>query len=287
MSLVNLEYLFKDEEVLSQESLPDYASLDFVSRGSHIYGEILWPHRLQEKKHPCVIMLHGFPGSARNDDISHALCRIGCVVLVPHHRGAWGSEGKYLISNCVDDAVNLSNYARSEDFVKHYNIDSSQIFLLGHSMGGNSALNAGRQLDFIRGIIMLSPYDPTCFLKRGKEEYIKALLHEGHILNSDGIDSIYQDIVEKAENLSFINAFESVKNKNILIFTAKYDTVSANEEMVMPLWNKLKENMMNRREKSNLPVQKLIEYPVEHGLLGRRISMISEIAAFINDAGEN
>ena len=286
MSLVNLEYLFEEPTNLNEDSLPDYASLDFVSSGSHIYGEIMWPHNLMQKKHPVVIMLHGFPGSARNDDISHALCRIGCVVMVPHHRGAWGSEGKYLITNCVEDAVNLAQYAHSDAFTTEYNVDPSQIFLLGHSMGGNSALNAGKQLDFIRGIIMLAPYDPTCFLKRSKEEYIKSLLNEGRILNSDGIDTIYENILQNQEQLVFTNAFDGVKEKNILIFAARYDTISDNEEMIMPLWNKLSSYQKSKNNENEEPFQKLIEYPVQHGLLGRRISMIREIGKFIKTAGE-
>lgn len=290
MSLVNLEYLFEEPTNLNEESLPDYASLDFLSNGSHIYGEIMWPHNLKEKRHPCVIMLHGFPGSARNDDISHALCRIGCVVIVPHHRGAWGSQGKYLITHCVEDAVNLANYAHSKDFLEKYNVQKNQIYLLGHSMGGNSALNAGKNLDFIRGIIMLAPYDPTCFLRLGKAAYMKALLNEGKILNSDGIDSIYEDIVENSEKLAFPNAFDSVKEKNLLIFEAKYDTVSSNEEMIHPLWKKLiqyrEENQNHKNDDEELPLQKLVEYPVEHGLLGRRISIIREIANFIKITGD-
>ena len=288
MSFVNLEYLFEDPTELNESALPDYASLDFVSNGSHIYGEIMWPHNMAQKKHPCVIMLHGFPGSARNDDISHALCRIGCVVIVPHHRGAWGSQGKYLITNCVEDAVNLALYAHSAEFLEKYNVHPDQIFLLGHSMGGNSALNAGKQLDFVRGLVMLAPYDPTCFLRLGKEAYIKALLNEGKILKSDGIDSIYDDIVQNKENLAFPNAFEGVKNKNILIFAAKYDTVSSNQEMIVPLWNKLEQNRPNLKKSdgSVKAIQKLIEYPVQHGLLGRRILMIREIAEFIKEAGE-
>ncbi len=284
MSNISLEYLFDEPLDLNENSLPDYSSLDFVSDGSHIYGEIMWPHNVKKEKHPCVIMLHGFPGSARNDDISHALCRIGCVVIVPHHRGAWGSEGKYLITNCVEDAENLANYAHSEDFLTKYNVDSDQIFLLGHSMGGNSALNAGKQLDFIRGIIMLAPYDPTCFLRLGKEKYIEALLNEGRILNSDGIDAIYDDIVRNSQNLAFSNAFEKVRQKNLLIFAAKFDSVSSNSEMIFPLWDKLqaywKSSSFSGAER---PVQRLIEYPVEHGLLGRRISMIREIATFIKE----
>lgn len=288
MSFVNLEYLFEDPTELNESALPDYASLDFVSNGSHIYGEIMWPHNMAQKKHPCVIMLHGFPGSARNDDISHALCRIGCVVIVPHHRGAWGSQGKYLITHCVEDAVNLALYAHSAEFLENYNVHPDQIFLLGHSMGGNSALNAGKQLDFVRGLVMLAPYDPTCFLRLGKEAYIKALLNEGKILKSDGIDSIYEDIVQNKENLAFPNAFDGVKNKNILIFAAKYDTVSSNQEMIIPLWNKLEQNRPNlkRADGSKKAIQKLIEYPVQHGLLGRRILMIREIAEFIKEAGE-
>ncbi len=277
MGRLNLEYLFEDKEDLNPNALPDYTSLDFVSNGSHIYGEIMWPTGDSPVPRPCVIMLHGFPGSARNDDISHALCRIGCVVLVPHHRGAWGSEGKYLVTNCVEDAENLAHYAHSDEFCAKYNIDPDRIFLLGHSMGGNSALNAGRKITWLRGIILLAPFDPTIFIERGREAYFSALLNEGKILQSDGIDSIYDDIVENREELSFVNAFHGVKDKNIIIFTARFDTVSENELMIMPLWR-----LLRQRETSS--IQKLIDYPVEHGLLGRRISMIREIGKFINES---
>ena len=112
-SNLKLENLFSDPEELDPTALPDYTTLDFVSNGSHIYGEIMWPSANQPKPHPCVIMLHGFPGTARNDDISHALCRIGCVVIVPHNRGAWGSQGKYLITHCIEDAIAFAEHARS------------------------------------------------------------------------------------------------------------------------------------------------------------------------------
>jgi len=274
MANINLRYLFKDNKKIDSDNLPDYTNLDFNSSGSQIYGEIMWPANTAKKPHPCVIMLHGFPGSARNDDISHALCRAGCVVIVPHHRGAWGSQGKYLVTNCVEDAYNLAQYARSPEFIKKYDADPDNIFLLGHSMGGNSALNAGKKIDWIKGIIMLAPFDPTCFLSRGKEGYIDALLYEGNILNSDGIDAIYNDINENRDSLNFEKAFDAVKNKNILIFQAEYDSVSVNEQMVSPLWKKLSENKTSAN-------QKLITYPTEHGLLGRRISMIKQIGKFI------
>lgn len=45
--------------------------------------------------------------------------------------------------------------------------------------------------------------------------------------------------------------------------------------MILPLWNKLENH-------KTTALQKRIEYPTEHGLLGRRISVIKEIADFID-----
>lgn len=276
MSQLKLEYLFSDPEELNPVALPDYTTLDFVSDGFHIYGEIMWPSADFPKPHPCVIMLHGFPGTARNDDISHALCRIGCVVIVPHNRGAWGSQGKYLITNCIEDAKNLAEYAHSDEFAKKYNIDVNNIFLLGHSMGANSALNAGKKISWVKGIIMLTPYDPTRYLNRNKESYFRSLLEEGKILQSDGAEAIYEDVVLNKKKINHPGAFELVKDRNILIFGATYDSVSPINEMVLPLWQKLAASKTDA-------LQEMIEVPTEHGLLGRRILVIKEIAKFIDE----
>lgn len=273
---INLQYLFEDAQDINPTALPDYTTLDFVSNGSHIYGEIMWPAGTFAKPHPCVIMLHGFPGTARNDDISHALCRIGCVVIVPHNRGAWGSQGKYLITNCIEDAQNLAEYAHSKEFADKYDVDPNQIYLLGHSMGANSALNAGKNLSWIRGIIMLTPYDPTRYLNRVKETYFRSLLEEGKILQSDGIDAIYEDVVNHKDEIYHPNAFEKVKDKNLIVFCGTYDSVSPLNEMILPLWQKLESHKTSA-------IQKKIELPTEHGLLGRRITVIKEIAKFIEE----
>ncbi|HAM78535.1 MAG TPA: hypothetical protein DCP61_05070 [Treponema sp.] len=284
MPHLNLNYLFSDPEAMDAHALPNYDGLDFVSAGSHIYGEIMWPSGEFKKPHPCVIMLHGFPGSARNDDISHALCRMGCVVLVPHHRGAWGSQGKYLVTHCVEDAYNLAVHARSEDFAKKYAVDRDNIFLLGHSMGGNSALNAGKSIPWIRGLILVAPYDPTCLLQKSKEEYLSALLNEGKILNSDGTDAIYEDILKNRGNFEFTNAYPNVRDKNILIISALYDSVSINDKMIAPLWKLLSNGAKETQESdASKTIHRLVEYPTEHGILGRRISMIKEIGKFVDE----
>ena len=75
-------------------------------------------------------------------------------------------------------------------------------------MGANSSLNAGKNLDWLAGIIMLTPYDPTRYLNCDKEVYLRSLLEEGRILHSDGIDVIYDDVLHRREDISHPNAFE-------------------------------------------------------------------------------
>ena len=58
---------------------------------------------------------------------------------------------------------------------------------------------------------MLAPYDPTRYLSGEKEVFFHSLLQEGKILNSDGIDSIYEDVVKNAENLFFPNAVSKIE----------------------------------------------------------------------------
>ena len=245
MRKLNLEYLFKDKETSNPSDLSDYDTLDIISNNHHIYGEILWPDGNDSLPRPCVIMLHGFPGSARNDDIAHALCRIGCVVMVPHHRGAWGSEGKYLISNCIEDAKNLVAHAQSAEFCSKYIINPNMIILLGHSMGANTALNAGKHIPDLRGIVLIAPFDPTRYLYNGKEEALLALLKEGKVLQSDGEACIYRDIELHKEQMCFEKAFKLVKDRNILCLAGKYDSCAPISEMVQPLWNKLNAHTTN------------------------------------------
>lgn len=96
------------------------------------------------------------------------------------------------------------------------------------------------------------------------------------ILQSDGIDTIYQDVVKNQNDIRFENSFNQVKDKNLLIFAGTLDSVSPVDEMIYPLWNLLKSY-------NTVAIQKLILYPTEHGLIGRRISTIKEIGKFISE----
>lgn len=274
MKRIQLEYLFEDKPYVEGDTLPDYGLLDVVSHGCHLYGEILWPDGARPR--PCVILFHGFPGSARNDDLAHALCRVGCVVLTPHHRGAWGSEGEYLVSNCVEDAVILANYVRRAEFVRQYHADPDNIYLIGHSMGGNTVLHAARELPWLRGIVLLTPFDPTRHLRDGREDLLLRLLEQGTPLRSRGVDGMLRDIVSHQESFCFASAFEDLRDQNLLCITGKSDQCAPAEQMFLPLWEKL-------QAYGSGAVQRFLELPAGHGLLGCRSALIQAVAQFLAD----
>ena len=270
---IQLQYLFQDKPWDPDVELADYDSLDLVSNGCRLYGEIMWPDGSFAPPRPCVVLFHGFPGSARNDDLAHALCRVGCVVLTPHHRGAWGSEGDYLISNCIEDAIAIAEQVRSEEFCRRYQVDPNAVFLFGHSMGANTVIHAARALPWLRGIAVLTPFDPIRHIQEGEEAQ---LLKQGAILHSQGSEAIFQDILAHRDLWGFQNAFEALKDQTLFCAAGSKDLCAPAEKMFLPLWRRL-----NAHE--TRAIQRFMEYPAGHGLLGCRCALIRDIAQFLSD----
>lgn len=270
---LRMKYLFSDRPYDPNVPPADYDMLCVDSHGSKIYGELMWPDGGFSAERPCVILSHGYPGVARNDDLAFALRRIGCVVATIHHRGAWGSQGSYLVSNCVEDVIQVCRHVRRPAFCERYRVDPNAIFLVGHSMGGNSVLQAARQLPWIRGLVLLAPYDPTWHLRTGNPTELISLLQCGYILHWGGIGGILRDIQQHLEDYPFENAFNRLKDQNICCVLGTLDKISC-REMVQPLWEKLNAHQTPA-------VQQLVEFPAAHGLCGYRIAMIREVAGFL------
>ena len=269
------ENLFRDEKMKSSQTVSDYDALVFKSGGSEIYGQILKPDRAFGDKRPCVLIFHGFAGFGRFDDIGQSLCRAGCVVLIPHHRGAWGSRGKYSVSNCVQDAVGLVRYVKSPEFQKKYHIDPDAVFLIGHSMGGNTVLNAAAEIPGVRGIVMLAPCDiGTMYRQMPKDKMKNFLIENGlEVLRTDGFDAVYADLGRHAEQYAFPNAAKKLKNVRLFLVTGAWDSCISNDL--------LKVFYDAARRNRSLPDCSSKCYPAKHGLMGVRTQLTRDIADFI------
>ena len=274
-AVLKTENLFRDEVSHSAETIADYDALVFKSDGDDIYGQILKPDRSFGGKRPCVLIFHGFAGFGRFDDIGQALCRTGCVVLIPHHRGAWGSQGKYSVSNCVQDAIGLVKYVKSPEFQNKYHVDPDAVFLIGHSMGGNTVLNAAARVPGIRGIVMLAPCDiGTLYQQMPKDKMKDFLVENGlEVLHTDGFEAVYGDLARHAAQYAFPKSAAALKNVSLFLGKGEWDTCISNDL--------LEEFHSVAQRNRSLPFCSVKRYGSGHGLMGVRTQLSRDIADFI------
>lgn len=110
-----------------------------------------------ETPRPTAILLHGAPGLEKNLDIAYELRDQGWNCLLIHHRGSWGSEGRYTFSGLVEDVQAATAWV-----LKQPAVDSERLTLVGMSMGGYISLLAGAVDQRIKAIAALCPLvDPN------------------------------------------------------------------------------------------------------------------------------
>ncbi|HBG73959.1 MAG: hypothetical protein A2X25_02540 [Chloroflexi bacterium GWB2_49_20] len=137
------------------------AGIYFESGGYHLLGTLFLASGDEPK--PTVIILHGVPGIEKNFDLAHNLRLNGWNSLIFHYRGCWGSEGCYTFKTIPDDVIAAIDFLCAGSYPQ---IDTSRLFLVGHSLGGWAAINVASKDLRVRGVIAIATIaDPRelCF----------------------------------------------------------------------------------------------------------------------------
>lgn len=261
---------FDEDEI---DSFPEITELNIVSGGCHLYGYMLAPDKRVKGPYPTVIMSHGFPGYTTNNDLEFALMRMGCVVIHMNHRGAWGSEGNYLFSNLKDDLIAIAKWIHNPAIADRYNIDSENIFLVGHSMGGQTVINAAKELPFIKGVVAMAAYDiGAAFDYKMEKELFLMIETEGQCLKMSSVSDVYENALNHRQELSVVNDYEKLAAHNVLLIEASYDTIAPPDKMLKPLAKYLGEAGGN------------IDYEIvksNHSFVGQRMKLTKIVGEWI------
>jgi len=256
--------------------LPNSLPLNIISGGSHLYGYILVPDSRYRKPAPTCIVHHGFPGYTTNNDLEYSLMRMGCNVIHVNHRGAWGSDGHYLFSNLVEDAVSVAKWAKNQAMIGQYGIDENNIFLIGHSMGGMTVLNAARHLPFIKGVAAIAPYDLAAAFNYHLEKDLFLMIEiEGQCLKMTSASDVFENALNHYNELSVSDTAAHLRDHNVLAIAATLDTVAPPDKMIMPLMRKL---ALDTQKKGSA---KLVEIKSNHSLSSSRIGLATTIGEWI------
>lgn len=271
--MVRVENAFVEFEYDDPLAFPEICELSIISGGCHLYGYLLTPDRRIQGPHPTIIMSHGFPGYTTNNDLEHALMRMGCVVIHMNHRGAWGSDGEYLFTNLKEDLIAITKWAHNAAIADQYGIDVNSIFLVGHSMGGQSVLNAAKELPFIKGVAALAPYDiGAAFRYHMEKELFLMIETEGQCLKMTSASEVYENALLHQQELGVLFNYEALTNRNVLLVEATYDTIAPPDKMLRPLAEKLKES------DSTVRYEKI---ETNHSFVGQRMKLARLVGQWI------
>ena len=271
--------LFTEFETDDINSSPEVFELNIVSGGCRLYGYLLSPDKRIKGPYPAVIFSHGFPGYTTNNDLELALMRAGCVVIHMNHRGAWGSEGNYLFTNLKDDLVAITKWAHNPAIAGQYDIDTENIFLVGHSMGGQTVLNAAKELPFIRGAAALAAYDiGAAFSNKLEKDLFLMIETEGQCLKMNSAADVYENALNNRYELSVLNNCEKLDGINILFVEAFLDTVAPAAIMMKPLADKLGTLCANVEYKSIVS---------GHSFAGQRMKLTRTVGEWIEKTINN
>lgn len=272
---MNYKKAFVEFESDDPQYFPDILELNIVSGGVHLYGYLLSPDKRVKGPYPTIIMSHGFPGYTTNNDLELAFLRMGCVVIHMNHRGAWGSEGNYLFTNLKDDLIAVAKWAHNAAIADQYDIDVNNIFLVGHSMGGQTVLNAAKDLSFIKGVAAMAAYDiGAAFRYKMEKDLFLMIETEGQCLKMQSASEVYENALTNQQELSVLNRFDELLNKNVLLVEATYDTIAPPDKMLKPLANKLKE------AGGNITYEKIAS---NHSFIGQRMKLTQIVGKWLED----
>ena len=113
------------------------------------------------KSNKVIILCTGMPGyPGRRNDLLEFLSKEGYTAILPRYRGSWESEGKFLKNSPHIDILDIISELES-GFVdlwsrKEYKIKNPEVYLIGSSFGGASALLASNDKR-VKKAVALSP----------------------------------------------------------------------------------------------------------------------------------
>jgi len=240
----------------------------FIPSGnSQIAGLIYSANGLQ--KHPTLLLLHGYPGNERNLDIAQIVRSHGWNVIYFDYRGSWGSQGKFSFKNSVEDVVNVVAFCNKyQDSLK---IDTSNIVLFGHSMGGWVVLKALQELPTIKKGFALSTWNIGDYYKNVSTE--KEMLRLANDPNGVGkyfvlntsLKDLYTPVLQDQTYFNLLNDAKSLANKQIIMI----DEHEKNSQLAA----KMKE--------SNKSYFDYSVWQTDHVFTNKRASLINMVIAFL------
>lgn len=221
-------------------------------------------------RHPTLLLLHGYPGNERNLDLAQVVRARGWNVIYFDYRGSWGSQGKFSFMNCVRDVENVVKFCNK--YQDSLRIDTANIVLFGHSMGGWVTLKALAAIPQIKKGFALSTWNIYGDFKKVMNQKELADLANNpelgvkyFVLNAS-LQEIFGPVPQHRDYFNLAKAGNALAGKQIVML----DEHHGNQEIADSL------KLVNKS------YFKYEVWKTDHPFSNKRVSLMNELIRFLN-----
>jgi len=173
------------------------------------------------------------------------LRRGGIATLYFSYRGIWGGHGYYSFSHLMEDAFSVVHWIR--EHANEYRMDPERIYLLGHSMGGFTALNAIAQGLPVCGAVIMAPCDMAMRFEDEPKEFASMMetATKGYFRLTHK-NALWEDMENNYKKWRFDALADEIPQTMPLHFIgAARDTIVPPSTHVLPLYTLLRKRNMD------------------------------------------
>jgi len=201
---------------------------------------------------PVVILLQGFPGKDGDlFELGQNLSKEGFNALSFNYSGTWKSEGIFLPETSLKSVQAAIDFLKSEQAVKTYSIDTSQIVLIGYSYGGGIALLASLYQHSLNKIISIAGGDLGVIAEMIEEnpdfrkahcEMLDHYMSDSTIARGSGGQTSHDWLLKNRDFYDLKKCAGKLAGKEILLIGGWLDHTIMLEDHILPLYRSLQES---------------------------------------------
>ncbi len=169
---------------------------------------------------PTLIICHGWPGNEKNLDLAQAVRRAGWNAITSNYRGSWGSPGSFRFAQNPEDAKAVLAFLRDPANSARLNVDTGQLVLAGHSMGGwVTAMVAAQDRD-LAGAALISAANMGAREGAGRETLIQMAAQNAETLVGTSPERMADELLVQAESFDFLKVAPNLAKRKLLILSS-------------------------------------------------------------------
>ncbi len=170
--------------------------------------------------HPTLVICHGLPGNEKNLDLAQAVRRAGWNAITFNYRGSWGSPGRYRFSQNPEDARAVLAFLREPANAARLGIDTQQLAIVGHSMGGWVAAEVGGQDGALRGVGLISAANVGNMGSQKRADVVKRMAGNREALAGVTAESMADELIAHQRDFDFLQQAKGLSGKSVLILSS-------------------------------------------------------------------